>query len=325
MSWASPIPASSNLRTGPLGSMLRCSRLMPLPGSAATVLQIWTMLKADSSPTDGGIWFPTYPHTQAVNNFYARDPSAMVSAALADHWTGFPNVPSDDNGGNNQNATLVETPSSYSPPYDSVCGTVASGGRYVAGPYAYGPDDNLFSLIYGDSITPPPEWFLFRPYNGGFVGLGYMRATFWMSWQLQKGSDPTYYQNPVMAQRSKYRINGIVYGWEASADLWVQHQDSYGAWQWGWGIPFASGTYPVNRVWFKNWHVRRDVITTPFMDLAVSGNQDWTSNWNEIVLPSTGDAFYTPTDTLMNGFLGRMIVHLFEDKTAWQTRTGFTL
>lgn len=318
------VPIASQLRNSSIASPLHCSRA---GYRAPTRMQIVTMLKADSVPSYGGP-YPWYAPDQA---FSARSPSGVVAAALADDWTGITYNKWDL-------GTAVQTPATFSSPYNGVCGSVCvddgtGGGILGQGilndmTSAYTDSGALIVTALGGSPTA------LRPgcgYGGGqFQGFNAAKCAFWFSVPMVLYGDGYVYQNPVIAQRCKYRTDGAIVGWEASAELWIQTQDGTGAWNWGWDIPAGSSSHYLEpaRPWPKNWVYRKPIVTIPHRFVTSGTNpvdSDKLGGWNEMVLPAYGDAFYSPSDTLMHGFLGRVLVHVFEDKTAWQSRTGWTL
>jgi hypothetical protein len=298
-------PTGGDIRSSSQASAIKCSRTQQvvIPGEA---LQDWWMLNADSTaPTSG-------------SNFYSRDPAGVVDLVNARSWSEFTGTyelyfPAAA-------ARTIEAPGSFSSPYSTVIGDSVFKINGLDYSLATVP---LTYAIWGTAADPGSP-LIFRWDNGGMLtGLG-GRGTYWASVPLPRdgsGYDGTHqWQNPVVAQRSRYRTDGRYYGFEAAAELWVQYTTNGTSWNWGWGRGVAGAWW---RAWAKNWSWSKSVATTPFD--FVHNPHDLTTAWSEVTLPASGAAFYTPADTLMNGFLGRILVHCFESKAHWQTRTGWTL
>ena len=304
-----------------------------------TNLQVWTLTNVDSVPT-------TNAHV------YSRGVGAVVDLVRARAWSELNLTEEADwllnTEFHNPGARLIQTPAAFDPPYDTHCGRVDSDSnsrladQMGIGSFATGNpglSDKIWgAFVYGVKTPGSPD--IFKQGNGSN---GYFKAfdqandftnmTHWLSMPNVKGwiDDPLVpvWQNSVLAQRCRYRANGVYHGWEASCDLIVQSPDWTGGWVDGWtGSGRSTGWDSIqnaafHRYWARGWKYRKEVVTTKFDNVTYP--HDFDMAWTEIELPEKTDEFYTPSGTVENGFLGRMIVHIFEPKDIWQDRTGFSL
>jgi hypothetical protein len=149
------------------------------------------------------------------------------------------------------------------------------------------------------------------------------------------------FQNPILAQRGRYRINGTMPCIEASCELWVACRDYsggvYGTEYIGWpsavnnnGVPPGMGMqdfYPgtsQHRLTAKNFKFIRNYTVQPFP--YPDSSQDVTAAFN---YPGAKDVFNVPEPeddpTAADGFLGMMVFHALETRAEWIARTGITI
>ena len=273
-----------------------------------TTLQLWAFINVD-----------TTAHTSGTANFYSRSVAGLIDTILARDWASEFTGPGPEFSPYWPFAALryIANPSSETSPFGDLWNSDQGA------PTNEGLETTQTDAIWGNDSTPGSP-LIFRGFHGGFFLPVYGGCSYWLS--LPMLVDVNTWENPILAQRQRYRTDGLYTGWEASAELWIEHANlSTGLWVDGWsampGYQLGTGVY--HRLKPKNFIYRQAITTTPFDG---AGNpSDLTSGWTEIQLPAHTDAFYTPASTLMDGFCGRCLFHAFEDPAAWQSRTGWTL
>lgn len=315
MSAALPVPGSAQSKAAFLSANSKTARGF---GKRATLFQLWTLCNTDSAYS--------YAGTGTFNSSFAmRDPSTVVNAVKARNWT-------DDSGGfNYYSGSAVETPASYSSPWNNFFGSVCNADNEYFMPifdssYSGAFNNPLLAAMWGGMPNPP------------FGGLG--GCSFWAyspKFSYASGYSSEYWQNVMLAGRSRYRIDGYAgIAWEASCELWWQNAFASGGASWVYGFgnhPYEAQTMPpgVVRMYPRNCAFRKFFSPTIFW-AGTSSPTDTTTAWNEVLLPAAGDTFYSTASTnpsgnvAMDGFIGRIIFHVIgETPEAWQARTGFVL
>jgi hypothetical protein len=283
-------PRRSRLLSSFGASPLRSSRRFP---KACDDSQSWQLDAADSNPTlgSGGIVGP--------------DASTVIDDLLDLTWP-------DPDLSSHPYRAYSETPTSWPiPDYNY-------SGPYMGYPWQliYAQSNRqtfatLVSLIWPQSEIP--GWY------GSLYGSTGAFSQVCFYWPALMYDDN--YQNVTVASRGRYRLNGDVSAWEAKCDLFPQYHHGDGVWHTGFGptqtSPYTLATFNF-RYWATNFEFIRNYQPSVFLRDFHASPIDTTSAFN---YPGSETGF---SPTFDNGY-GAMLFHCFEDKSAWQTRTGFTL
>jgi hypothetical protein len=309
-------PLASPLLISPLGSHFATSRKRSVYGSH---LELWAQLCVNSNPVSGGTW------VSRNDDFVFGSTSPVVANLLAQSYT----VPSSYNFHTQSIiADEIETPSlplgwdTYGYILPLLGGL---SGQFSLAPPFY-PWADMVNAIWGGSVPPVPSFISGGPLDG--------LSKMWLYWPLWRGGTNPYpdgqawWQNASCALRGRYRIDGPAPCFEATCALWVQHLDGSN-WVDGWETPnlpdypkcVIQNEYGV-RFWPKNFQFVRKV--TPAIFTGGIGSTDTTSAFNYIG-SETGFEPDSSGGDINDGFVGNLMFQAFEDKAAWQVRTGWTL
>lgn len=267
-------PSSSQIRSSPIASHLRCSRRFsfePYP-----TLDCWVNWSAINSISDQG----TFPGDSNVVGMWpfgqlpfalpdlTEDEGAVLIPQLMDMSWENPLSNSSWHFGSYEEwedtMQSLEIPSAWPvSPWTNTSPFLTIPYGYVemprgnlfnwtnllwTGSYRDAPAHNHFPPInYGDSIAADPWWCLCQCWI--------YQPKFNVSWASGPGTpnrpvlgDTMSFQNSAAACRGRYRINSPITCFEASCELWMQWKDDYSdpavPWTWGWAPESHTHGYP---------------------------------------------------------------------------------
>ena len=333
--------------------------LQTVPGlQPAAHLDLWAQITADSNVTTGGDWivdWPNPPIPEWTSGFGGGSTDAITRLVSMEYqtagYTGFAS------GGP---LSLWETP--WFPEYTlpdqasslmdqrliTVLGLPGAIGKWS---FAHS-NGALFSLAKkiwdGSTMTagltssvddcPPPgisKAYMFWPgARWSPPNFGAWHPEGWILWQ-----------NITTAMRSRYRVDAAVPCFEAWCQLWLQYNaravysdPTVGdpIWTDGWPpavppeIPFGDLTGMIHgrfdqqaRLVPRNFVFLRDV--TPEIFTGGLGSTDTTSSFNYIGSSTSFESEILSSLDPSSGYVGNLMFQAFENKSVWQSRTGWTI
>lgn len=335
-------PSRSKLADARLSSALRCSRRRQTVASFPKYLEVQSLGAGAGYPTSAGTATGAFP--PPVSSFLLPSPAAVAAAVMGMSWY-FPagysfqtqrlSAAIEDTtwGGYAGPPTLWPVLVNPTPPYTPPEDIYEHQGSYDGGggPVSYiEPFAGLFNVttgLWNNNYWTQHLHDVTEPY---WQQYGFGLTQFWMYWPNLFGDttsgSPLEWQNTLIANRGRYRVDNVCACFEGACELWADWTSPNPTW--GAGVDTGQYQYYATgrTLTARNWTFRNRVAITPFT--LGAGSTNTTSAWNYVgsssaFIPSSLSPVGSPT--AMDGFVGMMVFHVFEDPFAWEARTGITL